>query len=353
MTDSNKAQRVPKGLARYARQFVLPQIGEAGQLSLRHAQVTLVGCGALGSHLASTLVRAGVGFVRIIDRDFVELDNLQRQVLFDEADVRENLPKAEAAARKLHRVNSGVEVEARVCDLHAGNAAELCEDADLLLDGTDNLTTRYLINDLAVREGVPWVYGGCIGTEGLVLPVWPGRTPCLRCVFPDPPTVGELPTCETAGILGATAAIVANLQSVAAIQLLVGGAEAVAAGRLTTVDVWNHRVRSIDVSPEHSDACPCCGRHEFEFLDREPGVETTTLCGQNAIQVMPTQTEELNLRRLAGRLPAHMRPQVNEFMLKFKTDDHVIAVFPDGRALVQGTSDPAVARNVYARYIGT
>jgi adenylyltransferase/sulfurtransferase len=232
---------------RYHRQTLLRQIGREGQKKLASSRALLVGCGALGTVLAEQLVRAGVGTIRIIDRDVVELTNLQRQTLFDESDAAEGVPKAIAAERRLGAINSAVRIEPIVADFHAGNAEELAGRPDVILDGTDNAETRYLINDLAVKHGITWVYGACVGTEGRVMTVRPGDGPCLRCLFPEPPTAGELPTCDTAGVLGPLAGIVASLQAVAAIKLLSGNAAAL--GReMTAIDVWSNRIRSIDTT---------------------------------------------------------------------------------------------------------
>ena len=340
-------------LARYSRQMLLDVVGVDGQRRLKHAAVTLVGCGALGSVLANTLVRAGVGSLRLIDRDFIELNNLQRQVLFDEHDIAQNLPKAEAAARKLRRINSAVEVEGIVADVHPSNAVALCGDADLILDGTDNLETRFLINDVAVKCDLPWVYGACIGTEGLVLPILPGRTACLRCVWDEPPPPGVTPTCDTVGILATTANIVASLQATEALKLLMGREQDLNRS-LTTVDAWTGQIRAVNVQAAFEEGdCRCCKQRHFEFLEGSKSSATTTLCGRDAVQILPANDAEVNFRAIAKRLPARARAEFNEFMLQFGADDCSITLFVDGRAIVQGTSDPAVARGLYAKYIGT
>jgi adenylyltransferase/sulfurtransferase len=353
MPDSDAPTQLPTDLARYSRQILVEGIGIDGQQRIKHAAVTLIGCGALGSVLANTLVRAGIGYLRIIDRDFIELNNLQRQVLYDEHDIAENLPKAEAAARKLRKANSAVEIDAIVADLNPSNAESLCGEADLLLDGTDNLETRFLINDLAVKREVPWVYGACLATDGLVLPVLPGRSPCLRCIWDEPPPPGEVPTCDTAGILAGTVNVVASLQAIEAIKILAGRESELMAG-LATIDVWTGRVRTVNVqSAFEAGACPCCHERRFEFLSGERAASSTTLCGRDAVQLLPSEPSEVNLKSIAGRLPAHTRPRYNEFLLRFKTDDHAVTLFRDGRVIVQGTSDSAVARSVVAKYVGT
>lgn len=345
-------------LARYSRQMLFAPVGVTGQRKLKHASVTLVGCGALGSVLANTLVRAGVGALRLIDRDFIELDNLQRQVLFDEHDIAQNLPKAEAAARKLRKINSAVEIEAVVDDVNPGNIAALCGQADLLLDGTDNLETRYLINDLAVRADIPWVYGACLGAEGLVLPILPHRTPCLRCVWEQPPPPGATPTCDTAGVLAAVVNIVASLQAVAAMKILTTAESAAGPDtRLLAIDAWEGRIRSVNVQPALDEGnCPCCKQGRYDFLAGSQTAATTTLCGRDAVQILPAVNEEsapVNFRAIADRLPPRSNPKHNEFLLRFSVEKYAVTLFADGRAIVQGTSDPATARGVYAKYIGT
>lgn len=339
-------------LDRFSRQVLIPEIGERGQRQLVHSHVTLIGCGALGTVIAGTLVRAGLGSLRIVDRDFIEMNNLQRQILFDEQDVAAHLPKAEAAARKLRRINSGSEVEAVVADFNHTNAEALCEHADVLLDGTDNFETRYLLNDVAVKLDIPWVYGACIAKEGLVCSIRPGKTPCLRCMWPDPPPPGESATCDTAGILGPVVNIVASLQCMEALKLLTSNAAALVPG-LVAIDVWTARVRTLDMQSAHDPAgCPCCGRRDFEFLAGKRAAGTTSLCGRNAMQVLPGgEGQALSLPRLAERLRPQ-RPSHNEFMLRFSADGCEFTVFPDGRAIIKGVDDATRARALYARYVG-
>lgn len=336
--------------------MLFERVGMDGQRRLRQARVVLVGCGALGSVLASTLVRAGVGALRLIDRDYLELDNLQRQTLFDEDDVAGNLPKAEAAARKLRRINSEVEIEPLVADLHADNAEGLCRPADLLLDGTDNLETRFLMNDVAVKHGIPWVYGACVGAEGLVLPILPRRTACLRCVWDELPPPGSTPTCDTVGVLASVVGVVASLQAVEAMKILMGRFEEVNR-HLAAIDVWAGRMRTIDVqSAFAAGGCPCCAAGRYDFLTAARGSLTTTLCGRDAVQVLPGPAASAPTPALfeavVRRLPAACEPRVNAFMLQFTADGYAVTLFRDGRAIVKGTHDPAVARAVYARYVG-
>src|SRR5436305_3110163 len=308
----------PEGsLERYSRQMRFPGIGEQGQRRLEQAQVTLCGCGALGTVLANALVRAGVGHLRLVDRDFIETSNLQRQVLFDEHDVAENLPKAEAAARKLAAVNSEVHVEPVVTDIDRTNILGLVEDADLVLDGTDNFEIRYLINDAAVKLGKPWVYGGCIGSHGQTMTILPGETPCLRCVFEAAPAPGEAGTCETAGVLSPVVNIVASFQATEALKLLTGKREQVNRD-LIFVDVWENQFRRIKIAPLLGKVdCPCCQRRRFEVLDGEHGAQTTSLCGRNAVQVSHRAAAKLDFEALARGLRELGAVRFNKFLPKF------------------------------------
>lgn len=340
---------------RYHRQQLLPQIGVEGQRRLAAARVLLVGCGALGTTIAEQLVRAGVGHLRIVDRDLVELTNLQRQVLFDEADVAAGTPKAVAAAARLSRVNSEVTIEPVVADVHAGNIEELIAQPSvhLLLDGTDNVETRYLINDVSVKYGIPWVYGACVGVEGRVMPIRPGRSACLRCVFPEPPRPGELATCDTAGVLGPAAAVVASLQVTAALQILTG---ATPPEQLVRMDLWRGRFGATPLDGARRDDCQTCGRRQFAFLDVAAGVgSSTSLCGRNAVQVRPGVAVRLDLALLERKLHGVGRLSRTPHLLRCELSSEqnvLLTVFPDGRAIVQGTSDPSRARSLYARWIG-
>jgi adenylyltransferase/sulfurtransferase len=339
-------------LERYSRQMRFHGVGEAGQRKLLGARVTLCGCGALGTVLANVLVRAGVGRLRVIDRDFIETSNLQRQVLFDESDVADNLPKAEAAARKLRAINSEVQVEPVVTDIDRTNIVELCQDADLILDGTDNFEIRYLINDVAVKLGKPWVYGGCIGSHGQVMTILPGQTPCLRCVFEAAPAPGEAGTCETAGVLGPIVNIVASLQATEAIKVLTGNLEQVNR-ELTYIDIWDNIHRRIKVAPLLGKVdCPCCQRRRFEWLDGEHGAQTTSLCGRNAVQVSHRTPGRLNFEEMARHLGVMGEVSYNRFLLKFNVESYEFTVFPDGRAIIKGTNDVERARTLYAKYVG-
>ncbi len=339
-------------LERYSRQMRFPGIGTDGQLKLRSARVTLCGCGALGTVLANALVRAGVGHLRLIDRDFIETHNLQRQVLFDEHDVAENLPKAEAAARKLAAINSTVYVEPVVTDVDRTNILELVGDADLILDGTDNFEIRYLINDAAVKLNKPWIYGGCIGSHGQTMTILPGETPCLRCVFEAAPAPGEAATCETAGVLGPIVNIIASYQATEALKILTGRLDRVNR-ELLYFDIWENTQRRIKIASLLGKVdCPCCQRRKFEWLEGDLGSHTTSLCGRNAVQVAHRVAGRLDFEILAAELQKLGAVTFNRFMLKFQIEEYEFTVFPDGRAIIKGTSDIDKARSLYARYIG-
>lgn len=339
-------------LDRYSRQMRFYGMGEEGQKRLAQSHVTLCGCGALGTVLANALVRAGVGHVRLIDRDFIEVSNLQRQVLFDEHDLADNLPKAEAAARKLAAINSSVHVEPVVTDIDRTNILALTEDADLILDGTDNFEIRYLINDVAVKHNKPWVYGGCIGSHGQTMTILPGETPCLRCVFEAAPAPGEAGTCETAGVLGPIVDIVASFQAAEALKILAGKRDKVNR-ELVYIDVWENTIKRIKIAPLLGKVdCPCCRQRRFEWLEGEHGAHTTSLCGRNAVQVAHRTAARLNFEEMARHLEAVGDVFYNRFLLKFTADGCEFTVFPDGRAIIKGTSDVDRARTLYARYIG-
>ncbi|MBI1895235.1 MAG: ThiF family adenylyltransferase [Acidobacteria bacterium] len=337
----------PYDRERYSRQIRFSGIGETGQERLLAARAAVVGCGALGAFQAGALARSGVGSLRLIDRDFVELSNLQRQWLFEEEDAGQALPKAVAAARRLAGINSRIHLEPVVADLTAANIEEVLEGIELVLDGTDNFETRYLINDYAVRQGIPWIYGAAVGSYGLVLPILPERTACLTCVYPEPPS-GAQPTCETAGVLNTVTAAVAALQTSAALKILSGHGNEVDA-RITTLDVWSGTIRQA-AAPNRDPECPACGRREFPHLNRRHRVPIS-LCGRNAVQIHERR-RPLDLRRLGAQLAAAGSVRANDFALRFFTPPYEMTIFPDGRAIVKGTTDIGVARSLYARYIG-
>ncbi len=330
---------------RYSRQILFSGLGQEGQEKLLAAHVTIVGCGALGTYQAAALARAGVGTLRIIDRDSIEFSNLQRQWLFTEDDALQALPKAIAAERAIARINSGIRVEAEAVDLTPANAADLLTGTDLLLDGTDNFETRYLVNDFSIAHAIPWIYGAAVGSYGLTMPILPGRTACLACVYPEPPG-GAQETCETAGVLGAITTAVGALQVAAAMKLLAGQVPYLG---LTTLDLWSGRIRQT-APPEADPECICCGQRRFEHLagqHRKP----ISLCGRNAVQIHE-RARPLDLLELARNLEPLGQVRANEFALRFFTGPYEMTIFPDGRAIIKGTQDVAVARSLYARYIG-
>jgi molybdopterin-synthase adenylyltransferase len=332
---------------RYSRQILFAGIGEAGQEALLGSHAAIAGCGALGSFHAAALARAGVGRLTIIDRDYVEASNLHRQWLFEEADAAEGLPKAAAAERRIARMNSSIAARGVVADLTASNVQELLGDADVILDGTDNFETRYLINDFAVSSGLPWIYGAAVGSYGLAMPVIPGRTACLRCVYPHPPA-GAQPTCETAGVLNAVISAVASLQVADALKLLSGHAEMVRA-RITTIDVWSGDIRQV-ASPQRDAECPACGLRQFPSLE-ETEYPPVALCGRNSVQIRAGD-HPVDLAELKRRLEPLGEARANEYALRFSIGGYDLTVFEDGRAIVKGTSDLGVARSLYARYVG-
>ena len=341
-------------LARYSRQTRFAPLGEAGQRRLLSSRVLLVGCGALGTVLAETLTRAGVGHLRIVDRDFVETTNLQRQVLLDEDDVAAQMPKSVAAVEKLRRINSTIELEAIVADVDCRNVRELARDVDLILDGTDNFETRFLVNDLSLETGIPWVYGGCIGSHGQIMAVLPGKSACLRCVIESPPEAGTTETCETAGILGPTVNVIASWQAMLAMKILSGHLDDVPRV-LTVIDLWDHTFRTLDVGNLHvSGDCPACKRGERLWLSGQSGSRSTVLCGRNSVQVVPSSPTTLSLDDLAAKWHGHGTITRNPYLtrLSLTGGEFELTVFRDGRAIVRGTQEIAAARALYARYVG-
>jgi adenylyltransferase/sulfurtransferase len=333
---------------RYQRQLILPEIGASGQARLAESNVFIVGCGALGGFQANLLARAGLGRIRIADRDLVEWSNLQRQVLFDESDAVANVPKAEAAARCLRAINSSISIESLAVDVTTQNAESLLADADLVLDGTDNFETRYLLNDVCVKLGKPWVYGGVLGTIGMVMPVMPGHGPCLRCVIPNSPDPGTFPTCDTAGVLNAAVGVVASMQVTIAIRILLGAPPADTT--LLYADVWNGSFEPMKF--QRDEKCPCCALRNFEFLDARQVSWTTSLCGRNSVQVSPPRPVELDFASLRKRLEQVGEVSASGLLIRFKAEEGEMVIFPDGRAIVTDTTDQAKARTFYARYLG-
>jgi adenylyltransferase/sulfurtransferase len=338
---------------RYSRQVLFAPIGTEGQRRLGDSRVTVVGCGALGALSASLLARAGVGRLRVVDRDLVEQTNLQRQVLFEQDDVDRLLPKAAAAADHLRRINPDIEVEGRIADVTWRNVDAQIGDADLIVDGTDNFETRYLLNDFAVSRGLPWIYGACVGSYGITFTIVPGLTPCLRCILPDAPAPGTVPTCDQAGILAPVAGMIASHQVGEALKILTGHRERIDVD-LLTVDIWENRtVRTRATREEFPGPCRCCGERRFEFLEGAGGSWEHTLCGRDSIQITPPREAPMDLAALERKLGGAGDVERNRFLLRLNLPDHTLVVFPDGRALVSGTRDVAVARSLYARFVGS
>jgi len=335
---------------RYSRQILFRGIGADGQRRLAAGQVAIVGCGATGSALASLLARAGVGRLRIIDRDYVEASNLQRQSLFDENDAAESLPKAIAAARKIAAFNSEVRVEARVEDVVPGNIHALLEGMDVILDGTDNFETRYLVNDYAVKNSLPWIYAAAVGSYGVTMNVLPDRTACLACIFPETPQ-GMIETCETSGILNTAVNLVASIAATEAVKLLVGGAALERLRKtLWSFDVWTNQQAEIAAEQPRA-GCRACAERDFVHLAGE-GRPHITMCGRNSVQIHE-RARPIDFAEMQRRLEAHGVVRHNEFVLKFWREPYEMTLFPDGRAIIKGTTESGVARSLYARYVGS
>lgn len=353
MENENQETSKSETESRYSRQIRFPPIGEAGQKKLGESTALIVGCGALGSVIANTLARAGVGHLRIVDRDFLEVSNLQRQVLYDESDVANGLPKAIAAANRLKRINSEIEVEAVVADVDPSNIEDLCKGVDVIVDGSDNFEIRFLINDVAVKHSIPWIYGGCLGADGQTMTIIPGDTACLNCLMLDgPPPPGTTPTCDSFGILSPIINVIASIESNEALKILSGNAKAVSR-KLTVVALWESSFRQMDVSQLRAKVdCPSCKQNRFDWLDGERGSHSAILCGRNAVQLSFPDRQSIVLSDLAARLKELGRVEVNAFLLRFYVGEHILSVFPDGRAIVSGTEDASVARKLYAQYLG-
>jgi adenylyltransferase/sulfurtransferase len=332
-------------IGRYSRQIILPEIGKEGQKILGESSATIIGCGALGNAIASCLARAGIGKIVLVDRDIVELDNLQRQMLFDENDVGE--PKATRILMKLENINSDIELSALIEDVNPSNIEDIIKGSDVVLDGTDNMETRYLINDACIKNKIPWIYGGAISTVGMSLNIIPEQTCCLACVFPSLPTIGTLPTCDTVGILNSVPLIIGAIQSTEAIKLLLGKE---INRDLIVYDIWTHDFQGIKV--HKNEKCTCCGQRDFKYLNADQMDLTTVLCGRDAVQVKPISDMSASLEELSKRLAA--AGEVNRFSshLIFKPEKYEFYIFKNGRAIIKGVDDEGVARSLYAKYIG-
>ncbi len=335
---------------RYSRQILFSEIGEAGQEKLLKSRVLIVGCGALGAAHAETLARAGVGFLRIVDRDFVEFSNLQRQTLFSESDAKEKLPKAVAAKKRLAEINSEIEVEAIVADVNYSNIENLIKDCDLILDGTDNFQTRYLINDACVKLKKTWIYGAAVSSYGVTMTVIPNVTSCLRCIFEEMPGAGSSPTCDTTGVIQPIISTISAVQTTEALKILTGNFERLHKS-LLQFDVWQNDWRKIKLGKPNAD-CKTCGQKDFEFLEAENTEFSAVLCGRNAVQISPPKPAQIDLLNLAEKLKSLGAVKQNEYLLRLTVGAFELTVFQDARAIIRGTDDISVARSLYAKFVG-
>lgn len=335
---------------RYSRQVLFPEIGRAGQEKLLGSRVLLVGCGALGASHAEMLARAGIGRLRIVDRDFVEFTNLQRQTLFKESDASERMPKAVAAKHRIAEINSEIEVEAIVADVNNSNVESFLEGCDLVLDGTDNFQVRYLLNDACVKHAKTWIYGAAVSSYGATMTVIPDETPCLRCIFEEMPDAGSSPTCDTAGVIMPIISSISSIQVTEAIKLIVGDIDS-QHHSLIQIDVWQNDWRKIKLAGRNPD-CKTCGLRQFEFLDAEAVAFSAVLCGRNAVQIAPPRPVQIDLAGFAAKISNMPGVKWNEYLVRFSVNGNEVTLFRDGRAIVKGTDDASVARGLYARYVG-
>ncbi|MGB9182204.1 MAG: ThiF family adenylyltransferase [Pyrinomonadaceae bacterium] len=337
-------------MERYSRQILFEGIGEAGQRRLLEARAVIIGCGALGTAQAEALARAGVGRLRIVDRDFVEASNLQRQTMFTEEDARERLPKAIACARHLAEINSEIEVEPVVADASHTNIEKFIEGCDVVVDGTDNFATRFLINDACVKHEVNWIYGAAVSSYGVTMTVRPHATPCLRCVLEETPPAASAPTCDTAGVIMPIISVVAAVQVSEALKLLTGNIESLH-NSLMHFDVWNNEWRRMKLGTPAED-CKACALGRFESLETETGEFAAVLCGRNAVQISPSQSVRVDFTKMAERLRGAGEVNFNDYLLRFRAGDYELTIFQDARAIIRGTDDVPTARSLYAKYIG-
>lgn len=335
---------------RYSRQILFAGIGKEGQDRLLNSRALIIGCGALGSAQAESLARAGVGRLRIADRDFVEFSNLQRQTMFTESDAADRLPKAIACANHIREINSDIEVEAEIVDVNHSNIERLIQNCDVVLDGTDNFATRYLINDACVKHHVKWIYGAAVGSYGVTMTVRPNETPCLRCVFPEAPPAASAPTCETSGVIMPIISVVAAVQVSEALKLLAGQTKDLH-GSLMQFDVWRNEWRRIALGGNSAD-CATCALRRFETLDAEESEFAAVLCGRHAVQISPARPARVDLSALSHKLQSVGEVKANDYLLRFRTGDYELTVFQDARSIIRGTDNIATARSLYAKYIG-
>ena len=337
--------------SRYSIQLLLKEIGREGQRRLEESRVAVIGIGALGSVSSNMLARAGVGTLRLIDRDFLEINNLQRQILFDENDLRANLPKAIAAKNKLSEINSEIKLEAEVADLNADSIEELLSGVDLIVDGTDNFETRFLLNDYALLKRIPWIYGGAVRMEGMSYVVLPGEGPCLRCLFGEVPSLEDTQTCDQVGILAPVAHLIASFQTVEAIKIL-AGQKSFVDRQLWKVDLWSREFKAISVDHLRASPCSGCAERDFPYFEKKPGMSAVSLCGRNAVQIIISRRSKINFKKLAEKLKSQADVSFNDYLLRFRPAPYEITLFANGRAIVKGTEDTGQARSLYAKYIG-
>lgn len=335
---------------RYSRQILFQEIGKSGQEKLLKSRVLLVGCGALGASHAEILARAGIGFLRIVDRDFVEFSNLQRQTLYSEKDARERLPKAVAARNRIAEINSEIETEAIVADVNNSNVESFVKDVDLVLDGTDNFQIRYLVNDACVKNNKTWIYGAAVSSYGTTMTIIPKETPCLRCIFEEMPSAGSAPTCDTAGVIQPIITSISAIQTTEALKILTENHERLHKS-LMQIDVWENQWRKIKLGEPNID-CETCGKRNFEFLEAENADFFTALCGRDAVQIQPQNASKIDLENLAEKLKNLGEIKLNEYLLRLTIEDYELTIFKDARAIIRGTDDISTARSIYAKYIG-
>jgi molybdopterin/thiamine biosynthesis adenylyltransferase len=342
----------PEEAERYARQIAFYGVGKLGQEKLAQSRVMILGCGGLGSASASILARAGIGYLKLVDRDFLELNNLQRQILYEEHDVKEGLPKPIAAQRRINQINSTIQVEPVIADVNRFNIEKLISDVDLVIDATDNFEARFLLNEACVKHHRTWIYGAAIESYGLTMTIIPGETACLRCVMDNIPQPGTVATCEAVGILASIVCIIASSQCVEAIKILTGKKDELNKN-LISIDIWQNSFQTIDVTKENIQKnCPVCNQHWFEFLEGKQGSTYTTLCGRNAVQILPFKETQIDLAKLAINLSDIGVIKANEYLIRFEIEGYELSIFPDGRAIVKGTTDTGIARSLYSRYVG-
>ncbi len=331
---------------RYSRQMLLPEIGPDGQKLLMDSKVLVIGLGALGGHIANNLARAGIGHIKLVDRDVIELNNLQRQILYDEDDVGRS--KVMVAAEKLKKINSDIRIDAYLRDLNFSNAELMIKGTDVVVDGTDNMETRFLINDVCVKNEIPWIYAGAIGTQGMTMTIIPHDSPCLKCIIPGIPPAGSLGTCDTAGILNSVTSIVAAVESAEVIKLLLDSKNI--NDGLFMIDAWTHSWEKVNVSRKND--CRCCVEHDFEFLNVKKRTMVTALCGKDVVQISPIKRSDISLDELGAKLGKVGEVEYREFALVFKLPGFEITIFKDGRATINGTSDEKTAKSLYSKYLG-